>query len=192
VPGEVLAFPVEQTCGAQVASWTEVAAPGADAKGAALKSPAPLVRIVAKPAAADTVRMGDLTLTAPWLRATPGGAKVAGGYVRITNGGAQPDRLVAASMPLADHGEVHEMSMDGGVMKMRPVDGGLTIPPGGSVELRPGGFHLMFMGLTGALKEGETVSGTLTFERAGTVPVTFRVGGFGAQGAPAGGHEHQH
>lgn len=188
--GDLLAFPVVQTCGAKVVNWTEVPAAGADAQ--ALKEPAPLVQVAAAEATAagPTIKAGELTIAAPWIRATPGGAKVAGGYVRITNGGATADRLVAASMPLSEHGEVHEMSMDGGIMKMRPVEGGLTIPPGGAVELKPGGYHLMFMGLNGALKSGETVKGTLTFEHAGTVPVTFRVGGFGAQQAPAMMHEH--
>ncbi len=141
--------------------------------GAAVAEPAP-------------VKVGTLTIESPWMRATPGGATVAGGYLRITNGGAEPDRLVAASIPLAARGEVHEMSVEAGIMKMRPVEGGIAIPPGGTVELKPGGYHLMFMDLSAGLKEGETVPTRLTFERAGSVTVPFAVGSLGARGPEPG------
>ena len=72
------------------------------------------------------------------------------------------------------------MTMEGGVMKMAPVEGGLAIKPGETVELKPGGLHLMFEDLTGGPKAGETVQGTLRFERAGTVPVSFSVAPIGA------------
>jgi copper(I)-binding protein len=153
------------------------------------------VRIVAAAAQAQapapqqaTIRAGSLVIEAPWSRATPTGAKVAGGYVRITNSGTEPDRLLRASVDVAGRGELHEMSMQGGVMRMRELEAGLEIKPGQTVELKPGGFHLMFMDLKAGLKEGDAVPGTLVFEKAGTVPVTFRVGGLGAQGAP----EHAH
>ena len=142
-------------------------------------------------AQADPIKAGDLTIETPWLRATPNGAKVAGGYVRIVNTGTTPDTLTGAAVPFASSGEIHSMTMEGGVMKMAPVPNGLTIKPGETVELKPGGYHLMFEGLTGAPKVGETVSGTLTFQRAGTVPVTFSVAPIGAS-APGGGHQHQH
>ena len=128
------------------------------------------------------IKIGTLQIEAPWLRATPGGAKVAAGYLRISNTGSEPDRLIGASTPLASRGEVHEMAMQEGVMHMRPLAQGLTIEPGKNVELRPGGFHLMFHDLKGGFKEGETVDVTLTFEKAGSVMVTFPVGGLG--GAP--------
>jgi copper(I)-binding protein len=80
------------------------------------------------------------------------------------------------------------MSMDGDVMRMKPVDGGLEIKPGASVELKPGGTHLMFMDLKEPLKEGQSVKGTLQFEKAGTVNVEFAVRGMGG----AGPSEHQH
>jgi copper(I)-binding protein len=133
-------------------------------------------------AATEAMKVGALQIEAPWLRATPGGAKVAAGYLRITNVGSEPDRLVSAGMPLAGRGEVHEMAMQNGIMRMRPLAEGLTIEPGKSVELRPGGFHLMFHDLKGALKEGQNVEVTLTFEKAGSVTVTFPVQGLG--GAP--------
>lgn len=140
---------------------------------------------------ADPIKAGDLTIDTPWLRATPNGAKVAGGYVTIRNTGSVPDTLTGAAVPFARSGEIHSMSMEGGVMKMAPVSGGLTVKPGETVELKPGGYHLMFEGLTGAPKAGESVSGTLMFQRAGTVPVTFSVAPIGAS-APGGGHQHQH
>ncbi len=138
-------------------------------------------------AAAATVRVGDLTIEQPWMRATPNGAKVAGGYLRVTNRGGAPDRLLSTSIPLAGRGEVHEMLTEGGVMKMRPLEAGLIIPPGQTVELKPGGYHLMFMDLRSGVQEGETVRGSLTFEKAGTVQVTFTVAGIGAR-APAADH----
>ncbi len=192
-PGEIVSFPTVQTCETGQHAWVEVAAPGQDRN--ALAAPAPSVRIAAATAQAAfapaAIRAGDLAIERPWLRATPGGAKVAGGYVRITNTGTLPDRLVAASIPLAARGEVHEMASEGGVMKMRPVEGGLAIAPGETVELKPGGFHLMFIDLRSGVREGEPVSGTLVFERAGTVAVTFEAARIGAPGpAAAGGHAH--
>src|SRR5947209_3499926 len=134
---------------------------------------------IARAQAPTPVKAGALQIEMPWLRATPGGAKVAAGYLRVTNTGSEPDRLLSASMPLAGRGEVHEMSMQGGVMRMRQLAQGLIIEPGKSVELKPGGYHLMFLDMKGALKPGESVPVTLTFEKAGTVTVTFPVGAVG-------------
>ena len=128
------------------------------------------------------IKAGALQIEARWLRATPGGAKVGAGYLRITNTGSEADRLTGASMPLAARGEVHEMTMQNGVMHMAAVAGGVAIPPGKTVELKPGGFHLMFLALKGALKQGQTLGVTLTFEKAGSVTVPFPVQGLG--GAP--------
>ncbi|WP_018260479.1 DUF1775 domain-containing protein [Methylobacterium sp. WSM2598] len=196
-PGETVYFPVRQECGEARIAWTEIPVAGQNAHD--LKTPAPGVRIVAAAPvtaqqvaaqAAPAIQAGDLTIEGPWIRATPGGAKVAGGYLRVTNRGSAPDRLVGASIPLAARGEIHEMSVANGVMRMAPVEGGLTIEPGKTVELKPGGYHLMFMDLTGAAKAGEAIEGTLTFARAGTVKVTFQVGAIGASGPAA--QEHQH
>lgn len=198
-PGSTVYFPIEQDCAKGQYRWSEIPAAGQDAH--ALKSPAPGVRVVAAaakaaPAPASNVKAGDLSIETPWMRATPGGAKVAGGYVRVTNTGTQADRLTGASIPLAARGAIHTMSVEGGVMKMAPVDGGLAIKPGETVELKPGGLHLMFEDLSGAPKAGEVIPGTLTFERAGTVPVSFSVAPIGAMkpGAPAsatpGHHDH--
>ena len=201
-PGASVYFPVRQDCETGSIDWSQVPAPGQDAH--ALKAPAPSLRIAAAKAdvpaqtGSTAVKAGDVTIRTPWLRATPGGAKVAGGYVTLTNAGASGDRLIGAAIPQAGRGEIHSMSTEGGVMKMAPVEGGLAVEPGKTVELKPGGLHLMFLDLKDGLKAGETVAGTLTFEKAGTVLVTFSVAPIGAQapaGAPsaepAGGH-HDH
>jgi periplasmic copper chaperone A len=142
---------------------------------------------VADKTAAQTFKIGTLVIEAPWVRATPGGAKVAGGYAKITNTGREPDRLIGGSFALASEVEVHEMAMADNVMKMRRLADGLEIKPGRSVELKPGGYHLMFMGLSAAPKAGQPVKGTLVFQKAGTVEVEFRVAPIGAQ---SGGHSH--
>lgn len=125
-----------------------------------------------------------ITVSHPWLRATPRKAPVAGGYVTITNTGKETDTLVSASLPMAPQGQIHTMTMKNGVMEMRRLDDGLAIAPGATVTLRPGGDHLMFLNPTAQLKEGESVQGTLTFRKAGTISVTFAVGGMAAKSAP--------
>jgi copper(I)-binding protein len=124
---------------------------------------------------------GNLAITKAWSRATPGGAKVAGGYLTIENRGSVPDRLLSGSTGLARSIEVHEMVVSNGLMMMRPIDGGLTIEPGETVKLAPGGRHLMFLGLKGPLKQGEHIPVTLMFEHAGEIEVSFEVQGLGAQ-----------
>jgi copper(I)-binding protein len=120
----------------------------------------------------------------PWLRATPNGAKVAGGYVTITNTGTSADTLVAATISAAPVGEIHTMSMENGVMHMGRLDHGLAIPPGATITLKPGGDHLMFLNPTAPIKEGESMIGSLTFAKAGVRPVAFAVGGMAAKAAP--------
>jgi uncharacterized protein YcnI len=190
-PGATVYFPVVQECDGATEEWTEVPADGQDAPS--LKLPAPAVRIVAAQSAGApaAVRAGTLTIEQPWSRATPGGAKVGGGYVRITNSGPAADRLIGGSFAGASRAEVHEMRMQGDVMRMNPVAGGLEIKPGATVELKPGGEHLMFMDLKEPLREGQTVTGTLVFEKAGTVAVEYTVRGLGGAGGGAAGH-HQH
>ena len=142
--------------------------------------------LLVAPARADEVKAGDLVITQAWSRATPGGAKVGGGYLTIENKGTTPDRLLGGSGDVSDKVQVHQMSMNNGVMTMRPVDGGLVIEPGKTVKLTPGGFHLMLLDLKGPLKQGEKLPITLEFEKAGKVSVVFDVGSIGAMG-PAGG-----
>ena len=136
-------------------------------------------------ARAEEVKAGDLVMTQAWTRATPGGAKTGGGFLTIENKGTAPDKLIGASADSAGKVEVHEMATTDGVMKMRPVEGGLTIEPGKTVKLAPGGFHLMIMELKSPLKQGGKLPVTLQFEKAGKVAVTLDVQGVGAP-APTG------
>lgn len=133
---------------------------------------------------ASDFKAGPIEIDHPWSRATPNGAKVAGGFLVLKNTGATPDRLVSATAPFAGKVEIHEMAVNNGIMTMRPLDKGLEVPAGGTVALKPGSYHIMFTDLKQPLKEGELVDGTLTFEKAGTVKVQFKVEGIGA-GAPA-------
>jgi copper(I)-binding protein len=137
------------------------------------------------PACAQEVKAGDLVITQAWSRATPGGAKVGGGYLTIENKGSTADRLIGGSADVADKVQVHEMAMNNGVMTMRPLDKGLVIEPGKTVKLAPGGYHLMLLDLKSPLKQGDKLPVTLEFERAGKVSLSLDVQGIGAQG-PAG------
>lgn len=136
-------------------------------------------------AAAEDITAGSLVISQPWSRATAHGAKVGAGYMTITNKGTVPDRLVGGSLPQAGRFEIHEMKMEDGVMKMRPVPGGLEIKPGETVKLAPGGYHLMFMKLKEPLKQGETLKGELKFDKAGTVTVEYAVKSIAAQSPDA-------
>lgn len=187
--GATLYFPVHQDCEKGRLAWTEVPAPGQDPH--ALKAPAPglaLQPAASKTAAVPSFKVGALVIEGPWARATPGGAQVAGGFLKITNTGAESDRLVGGTLPVAAAVEVHKMTMADNVMRMRKLADGLEIRPGQTIELKPGGYHLMFMGLTGGLTQGQTVKGTLVFAKAGSVEVEFQVAPIGAQSS--GGHSH--
>lgn len=140
-------------------------------------------------ALAHGYKLGDLAIGHPWARATPGGATVGGGYLSITNNGTSPDRLTGVTFTGADHVEIHEMKMDGGVMQMRPLPAGVEVKPGETVKLEPEGIHLMLMGLKAPLKKGDMVAGTLTFEKAGPVNVEFKIDEIGSMG-PGGHAEH--
>lgn len=130
---------------------------------------------------AHEFKAGDLLIGHPWSRATPGGATIGGGYLTITNNGSAPDKLVSATISVADHVEIHEMATANNVMIMRKLEGGVTVPPGKTVAFAPGSYHLMLVGLKAPLKEGDRVKATLTFEKAGTVEVMFNVEGIGAR-----------
>jgi periplasmic copper chaperone A len=140
--------------------------------------------LLVQPLHAESAGFGSLVVTQAWSRATPGGAKVAGGYLTIENRGAVPDRLLSGSTERAKKLELHEMAVNNGVMTMRPIEGGLTIEPSRSVKFAPGGNHLMLVELNSPLRQGEQVPVTLTFERAGEIKALFDVQGVGAQ-APA-------
>src|SRR5260370_28347660 len=142
--------------------------------------PLALALLCSVTAAAHDYKLGALEIAQPWARATPPSAPAGGGFLKITNTGSAPDRLISASSPLAELVQVHEMKMDGSVMRMREVEKGLEIPPGGSVTLAPGGLHLMMMGLKGPLKQGNPVPVTLVFEKAGKIDVELTVEAIGA------------
>ena len=145
-----------------------------------------LLALLATGARAEDYKIGNLQISQPWTRATPKGAAVAGGYLKITNTGTTPDRLLGGSTDVAKRFEVHEMSMDNGVMKMRELKSGLEIPPGATVELKPGSYHIMMQELSRPLAKGERVKASLAFEKAGRGDVEFAVE---AIGASAGGGE---
>ena len=134
---------------------------------------------------APSYKLGALQISQPWSRATPKGAEVAGAYFKITNTGTTPDRLVGGSSPVAGRFEIHQMSMENGVMKMRPVQGGLEIKPGESVELKPGAYHVMLLDLKQPLNKGDHVKATLNFEKAGSVDIEYNVVGVGETPAAA-------
>jgi copper(I)-binding protein len=144
-----------------------------------------LAALFAAPARAEEVKAGDLVITQGWSRATPGGAKIGGGYLTIENKGTTADRLIGGSGDFAGKIEVHEMAMNNGVMTMRPLDTGLAIEPGKTVKLAPGGYHLMMFDLKSPLKQGDKVPLTLEFEKAGKVAVSLEVQGVGAQAPDA-------
>lgn len=133
--------------------------------------------------------LADLRIDHPWTRATPGGAKVGGGFMRITNSGRSPERLIGGTLVGAGSVEIHETRREGDVMRMRRLEQGIVIGPGETVELKPGSYHVMFMQLRRGFTEGERIKGTLVFEKAGTIEVEFKVEGIGAR--PADG-EHKH
>jgi copper(I)-binding protein len=154
------------------------------------------------PARAHDVQQGPIRIEQPWTRATPGGAKVAGGFLKITNTGTTPDRLVSATAEVSGVVEIHEMKMVDGVMKMRALGDGLVLAPGQTVELKPGGYHLMFMDLKAPVVQDKPVKARLVFEKAGAVEVAFTVAPVGAKSPGAkssgakssgdGGHHHKH
>lgn len=142
--------------------------------------------VTCAPALARDASIGDIEISDPWTRATPPAAKVGGGYLTLTNKGAQPDRLLDGSSEIASRVEVHKMEMTDGIMKMRPVPEGVEVPAGVTVKLAPGGYHLMLLDLKKPISEGETIPVKLRFERAGAVDVEFVAGPFGY--TPAGDH----
>lgn len=187
----VLAFPVTQLCGTDSkVVWDQVAAEGQSPHS--LKSPAPTITVVPASAAdehaghgatQETVKVGALELSAGSIKAMVPGAKVGGGGLTIHNGGKEDDRLVSVESPAAGRVELHEMTMENDVMKMRKIDGGIALPAGETVDISDK-THLMFMDVAKPFAKGDSVKVTLTFEKAGKVDYTLPVGDV------AGGHQH--
>lgn len=183
-------IPVVQECADSQVGWTEIPAEGQNAHD--LDHPAPGIMISSAKkghgashkashkashgaAAMPMIKVGELEIKAPTARATVPNAPVAGGYLTIHNTGSKADRLIGGSASFASKVEVHEMAMENDVMKMRQLNDGLEIPAGGTVTLKPGSFHIMFMKMQEQLKAGETRDVTLQFENAGEVSIPFQV-----------------
>lgn len=138
--------------------------------------------LAALPAIAQQDGSAAIEIAQPWSPATPAGARVGAGYFVVKNAGGAPDTLLSVATDVAEKAEIHEMKVENGVMSMRPVEGGIPVAAGATVELKPGGYHIMLMGLKEPLQAGHDFAATLTFEKAGAVPVEFEVRGKDATG----------
>ncbi|WP_336278734.1 copper chaperone PCu(A)C [Bartonella sp. CB175] len=135
---------------------------------------------IAIPATAQQYHLGDIEIINPWTRATPKGIKVGSGYLYIINHGNTPDRLISVSANKVQTAEIHSMTVVNDIMKMEKMHNGVEIPGNGEVTLKPGGNHIMFMGLSQPFKPGDKISAKLTFEKAGTIDIDFYVNAPGA------------
>jgi periplasmic copper chaperone A len=209
---DALYFKVVQLCDKGELNWVDIPAKGVDAHD--LAAPAAVLKIAGNDApvadehdhskhqhdAADTAgsaKAGSIAIEGAWTRATAEGAKVAAGYLTLRNNGSAADTLVSVSTPASERGEIHDMSMtDDGVMRMRHLADGIEIPAGGAIELKPGGMHLMFLGLKDRLVEGGSLPVTLTFKSGASATVTLPVKALGAaSGSGHGtdkGNDHSH
>lgn len=136
-------------------------------------------------------QLGALTISSPWSRATAPNAPVAAAYLQIINRGVEADRLISADFDGAGDVEIHESSEENGIARMRRLEPGLVVPAGATIELKPGGYHLMLMKLARGLSEGQTRKASLVFEKAGRVEILFAVLGIGAGHPSHGAHRHQ-
>jgi copper(I)-binding protein len=137
--------------------------------------------LVAGGAMAHDYTLKSLSIDHAFARATPPGAKTGGAFFVVENSGTTSDRLIRVASPAAAGAELHEMAMDGGVMKMRAI-AAMDVPAGGRLELKPGGYHVMMIDLKQPLKAGEKVPLTLTFERAGSIDIAVDVEAMGSMG----------
>src|ERR1700692_3589454 len=142
-----------------------------------------LAQLAAPVAQATDFNVGPIQITAPWARATPKGASTGAAYMTITNAGKTPDKVACVSSDASAECQIHTMTMDNGVMQMRPVEGGLEIKPGETVMLKPGGLHVMLVNLKHPLEQGNTVKATLKFDSAGSVDGDYPIAALGG-GAP--------
>lgn len=130
---------------------------------------------IASPTTAHQYKLGNLEILHPWTRATLKGSKVSSGYLYIINHGNTPDRLIAVSMDGAQETEIHSMAVVNDIMKMEKMPNGIEIPGNGEITLKPGGNHIMFMGLSQPFQPGDKVAAKLIFEKAGAIDVNFCV-----------------
>jgi copper(I)-binding protein len=129
---------------------------------------------VAAPVAAQDYRLKSLRIDHAFARATPPGARSGGVFLTVENTGSVADRLIRVSSPVARTVELHDMTLDGGVMRMRAVST-VEIKPGDKLELKPGGYHAMLSGLKQPLKPGDRFLLTLTFQHAGAIELSVTV-----------------
>ena len=142
---------------------------------------------MATPTFAHDYTLGTLHVLHPWARASAGHVPNGAAYMTLSNTGAKADRLIAVSTPVAKRATLHTHLMDKGIMRMRPLKA-IEIAPGSPTALKPGGLHIMLMGLTAPLKEGQLIPLRLTFERAGTLDIEALVQ---KPGAMAPSHRHK-
>ena len=140
-----------------------------------------LIVLTASPSLPQDITVSELMIYDVRARATPPKAPVAGGYLTIMNTGSEIDRLIGVSAPFAGKTEIHEIKIKDDVVQMRRVDGGVEIPANGSVQLKPGGLHIMFMQLKEQLVHGEHRSIILVFERHGNIEVVISIEDIGKQ-----------
>lgn len=139
-------------------------------------------------ALAEDFEAGALTIEAPWARPSIGSATSSAAYMRLENAGDTPDRLMSVTSDVAGQAMIHESRMEGDVMKMRHVEGGIEVPAHGSAELKPLGLHVMLMGLERPLRDGDTIAMTLRFEKQGEVAIKVKVG----RSPASAGKDHEH
>ena len=139
-----------------------------------------LTAVIGLAGGAAAQQPAPIEATNAWSRATTPG--IATGSIYLTLTSPTGDKLVGITSPAAAHAGVHEMQMDGNVMKMRAVEGGLDLPPGKPVTLSPGGYHIMLEGLKAPLKQGATVPVHLTFDKASPVDIEAKVQPIGSSG----------
>ena len=126
-------------------------------------------------ALADGIKFKQLEIDDAWIKETPPNHPMTGGYLKIENEGNTADVLIGVSADFAMKSEIHEMKMEGDVMKMRPLENGLVIPADGEVYLKPGGYHLMFMKLKQQMIPMDVHQVTLTFENSGSITIPMIV-----------------
>jgi hypothetical protein len=189
-PGAKLYFKVVQLCAKGELKWVEIPAEGQNPHD--LEAPAALLRIASDEQGAAqeqaAVTVGTLAIEGAWTRATAHGAKVAAGYLTIRNTGTEADTLEAVETPVAARGEIHEMTMTDGVMRMRRLSDGIEIPAGGSVALKPGGMHLMFIDLKQPSVEGGKIAVKLTFKSGAVADLELPIRKLGSAAGGASGH----
>lgn len=128
---------------------------------------------------AQTSAASTIVVEQPWARATPGGAKTGAAYMTLKNNGASGDRLLSATTSVAEKVQFHKMTNEGGVSRMQEMPN-VNLEPGAQVVFQPGGMHMMLVELKQPLKEGQTLSITLQFEKAGSIAATVPIEKVGA------------